>query len=62
MGNESVAQVRSAAGYHPSVMVPFNGALQAERIDSAPIPKPKTRRETRYRNGRWQTLGRKGWE
>ena len=45
-----------------AVYLPEGGKTTALRVETEPIPTPKTKLETRYRDGRWQKyLKAKGW-
>lgn len=45
-----------------AVQLPEGGKTHAIRVETEPIPAPRTKVETRYRDGRWQKyLKTKGW-
>lgn len=65
LGCGSIVHALAAAGIHPIIDIPFDGKIQATRIESRPVDPPKVRRnvEIRYNAGRWETYSKKdGWK
>jgi len=55
-------KVRRAPYEWVTVVLKDGGRTLPIKVEEFPIPKPKTKMETRYLHGRWQKLLKSGWK